>query len=115
MKDGQVTLYELRRFLEEQVLQETAPILQHPILEGDPEQIIVSVTKPEDPNPSESASIATFYKIEERSYESLLFNNSDSLLIQLVDAFKFAVENKNYFSGKPAMIPSIIQSLIMRI
>ncbi|MBK7342666.1 MAG: caspase family protein [Saprospiraceae bacterium] len=110
--DKQITLYEFRRYLEEHILAETSPILQHPIIEGDPERIIANVSTLKNTTDPKSFSIATFYKIEERSYEDLLLGGNDSSLVYLVNKLKYAIENEFFFATDSQSADSLYVNIL---
>lgn len=103
----EITLYELRRYLEDYILTQTKPILQHPVVEGDPDQIITIMDAPEVSFSGNSGAPEKFYKIEEKSYEDFLFGTNDSSLITLVATFKATLETINDTSTSLPFIDSI--------
>lgn len=111
-ENGTITLYEMKRYLEEHILQETAPILQHPTITGNPELVLARLPIEMAGTASTSKSFPNFQMIEQRSYEELLFHDADTSLLFLVNKFKNAIAREEFFSSTGASAETLYNQIL---
>ncbi len=96
--DGQVTLGEIDRYLEDHVTAEAAPQSQVPILLGNKMDRLATVNSNvlADLRKNKSLDMAVFASIESRGFEEEILSKADTTIQVMYKAFKQAVAQKRF-------------------
>ncbi len=97
--DGQVSLGELDRYLEDHVTAEAAPQSQVPMLFGNKTERLATVNPQilADLQKFKSGQVAIFAPVEQRGFEDEILAKADSSIREQYLAFKKAVREKRFF------------------